>query len=132
LAHCHNVVARRSFDVCVCREAVLGLRDADRQMSKTLVLQRPEAVPDRLVGPDIASAIEALRDRAHRVPQRHFVGIKEPELGLSAFCESDHGARKIGGAFAAARTMIGYDRLDTLAGAELLQLSELAIGVGAE
>src|SRR5579883_3059586 len=58
LAHRNDVPRGRTLLVRIGREAVLRLGDADREMAEPLLLQLREAVPDALVGGDVAGAIK--------------------------------------------------------------------------
>jgi hypothetical protein len=101
-------------------------------MAEALLLEIGELVLDALVRLDVAGAVEALCDRSHLFPERHIVRIEVLELRLPAIGERDHGPSQIARSLAAMRPVIGDDRLDTLAGAELLQPVELRRSVGAE
>src|SRR5712675_794437 len=81
---------------------------------------------------DVAGAIDLLRDGLDLVAKRHLVGIEKLELGLAAVGELDDRAREIRRALAAARPMIGDDRLDAFLGAQFLEAAELGLGIGAE
>src|SRR5271155_6119099 len=101
-------------------------------MAEALLLEIGELVLDALIGLDVAGAIEALRDRSHLLPKRHVVRIEILELRLPAIGKSNPGPRQIARPLAAMRPVIGDDRLDPLAPAQLLQPVEFRRGVGAE
>src|SRR6266849_5202904 len=104
------MVIGRALGVGVGGKAVLRLGDAYREMAKPGLLQLGEPVFDRLVGGDVAGAIDLLGDRLDLVAQRHLVGIEKAELGAAAFGELDDGVGQLGGALAALRPMVGDDR----------------------
>src|SRR5690349_6957508 len=101
-------------------------------MAKALLLEIGELVLYALIGRDVTGAVETLCDRPHLLPQRHIIRIEVLEIRPAAIGERGYGACQIARPFAAVRPVIGDDRLDTLAAAELLQSVEFCIGVGAE
>src|SRR5262249_16871433 len=81
----HNVVFGRAFEIRIGTETVLRFRDANGEVSVTLLLEFAEAITDFLVADDIVRSIHLARDRLSLFPERQVVRIDWMELRWRCF-----------------------------------------------
>src|SRR6185436_14621163 len=129
LTYGYYVVRRRTFQIGIGGERILGLGHADREFAVALRLIGPELVAHRLVSHDIIGAVDFPGNGLDLVPQGQFIAVNWFELHRASVGKFRHVLCERLGTLAAFGPVRAFEGLDAVLLAEAADDVHFRIGI---